>query len=363
MAQRLTLPGLVLVLLAVAAPVLAQSQYCESLRAELVGLDRANGGSPANQEAVRTVQADLRRTQDYYKQVGCDSTTRKIFNMFTDTPKQCTDLQRQIREYQNSISFLNAEAARNTNPAIEERRANLQAAVESNCRPGNARNGQPNRNGLMDLLFGNGKSPFSDNEMLDEPPMTAFPVDEKGYGYRTLCVRSCDGYYFPISSVASRSRFGLDADLCRASCPNADVTLYIAPIGQDPETATTIDGGATYGQLANAYKYRQNKPDPACACRKQGQSWSEALAEAEKILAVNGRSDAQVSEQRSFEMSRPRADQPKGKAATTASTAEAMPAQPSNIKPAADRMIEIVDSDGTKKKIRLIVPSTTQSTE
>jgi len=362
MAHRLKLTGLVLVLLAVAAPVLAQSQYCESLRAELVGLDRA-GGSPANQDAIRNVQADLRRTQDYYKQVGCDSTTRKIFNIFSDAPKQCTDLQRQIREYQNSISFLNAEATRNTNPAVEERRTNLQAALDTNCRPGGARNAQPNRNGLMDLLFGNGKNPFSDNEMSDEPPMTAFPLDEKGYGYRTLCVRSCDGYYFPISSVASRSRFGLDADLCRASCPNADVSLYIAPIGQDPETATTIDGGATYGQLANAYKYRQNKPDPACACRKQGQSWSEALAEAEKILAVNGRSDAQVSEQRSFELSRTRADQPKGKAAAPTSTAEAPNAQPANTKPASDRMIEIIDSDGTKKKIRLIVPSTTQSTE
>ena len=220
MAQRLKLPGLVLVLLAMAVPVMAQSQYCESLRAELVGLDRA-AGSPANQEAVRNVQAELRRTQDYYKQVGCDSTTRKIFNMFTDTPKQCTDLQRQIREHQNSISFLNAEAARNINPAVEERRTNLQAALDTNCRPGSARGGQPNRNGLMDLLFGNSKNPFSDNEMSDEPPMTAFPVDEKGYGYRTLCVRSCDGFYFPISSVASRSRFGLDADLCRASCPNA----------------------------------------------------------------------------------------------------------------------------------------------
>ena len=362
MAQRLKLTGLVLVLLAVAAPVLAQSPYCESLRTELAGLDRASG-TPANQEALRSVQADLRRTQDYYKQVGCDTTTRKIFNIFSDPPRQCTDLQRQIRDYQNSVTALNAEAARNINPAVEERRTNLQAALETNCRPGSARNGQPNRNGLMDLLFGNGKNPFSDNEMSDEPPMTAFPVDEKGYGYRTLCVRSCDGYYFPISSVASRSRFGLDADLCRASCPNADVTLYIAPIGQDPETATTIDGGATYGQLANAYKYRQNKPDPSCACRKQGQSWSEALAEAEKILAVNGRSDTQVSEQRSFEMSRPRAEQPKGKAAAPTATAEVAAPQPSNTKPASDRMIEIIDSDGSKKKIRLIVPSTTQSTE
>ena len=190
MAQRLTLTGLVLALLAVAAPALAQSQYCDSLRAELVGLDRSNG-SAANQDALRSTQAELRRTQDYYRQVGCDSVARNLLNMFSNAPKQCTDLQRQIREYQTSISILSDEAKRNTNPALEERRANLQAAVDANCRAGGAKSAQPNRNGLMDLLFGNGKSPFSDNEMSDEPPMTLFPADEKGYGYRTICVRSC----------------------------------------------------------------------------------------------------------------------------------------------------------------------------
>lgn len=360
MARRLTWFGLLVALLAAAMPAFAQSQYCESLRAELAGLDRGSSSS-VNQEALRSAQAELRRTQDYYQQVGCDSATRKLFNIFSDTPKQCTDLQRQIREYQNSISFLRAEATRNTNPATEERRVNLQAAVDANCRPGGSRNTQANRNGLMDLLFGGGKGQLSDNEMSDEPPMAQFPGDDKGYGYRTICVRSCDGFYFPISSVASRARFGLDADLCRASCPNAEVSLYVVAVGQDPETATTVDGGATYGQLPNAYKYRQSKPDPSCACRKQGQSWSEALAEAEKILAVNGRSDAQVSEQRSFEMSRPRNEPTKAK---TPAVAVDAPAQTSsNIKPAGERMIEITDTDGTKKKIRLIVPSTTQASE
>ncbi len=36
--------------------------------------------------------------------------------------------------------------------------------------------------------------------------------------YRTLCVRMCDGFYWPISNSVPRSSFHRDANLCRASC-------------------------------------------------------------------------------------------------------------------------------------------------
>ena len=36
--------------------------------------------------------------------------------------------------------------------------------------------------------------------------------------YRTLCVRLCDGYYFPISFSATRDRFARDAKTCETSC-------------------------------------------------------------------------------------------------------------------------------------------------
>src|SRR5215467_7410334 len=36
--------------------------------------------------------------------------------------------------------------------------------------------------------------------------------------YRTLCVRLCDGFYFPISFAVPASSLERDAERCRASC-------------------------------------------------------------------------------------------------------------------------------------------------
>ena len=359
MTQFLRISGILSAFLALAGPVFAQSPYCDSIRAEL---SRLNGGtgvimSTASQETVRALQADLGRVAEYYKSLSCDAPPKK-FLFFNDTPRQCPDLQRQMREIQNNITAVQNEASRNTDPAVESRRASLQSALETNCRTAQPRAAQNNRGNLLELLFGDSSKSMFDSEMPDEPLAKGLPTDEKGYGYRTICVRSCDGYYFPISSNASQRRLTLDADLCRSSCPNAETALYLVPIGQDAELAVSVEGHTPYPTLANAFKYRRGV-DPSCSCRKQGQSWSEALAEAERLLVQNGRSEGPISEQRAFELSRPRNDPPKGKAVDP-NTLPAAPA-PTNVRAASDRLIEVTDADGSKKRIRLIVPPSTSA--
>jgi hypothetical protein len=84
--------------------------------------------------------------------------------------------------------------------------------------------------------------------------------------FRTLCVRSCDGYYWPISFATNRAGFARDADICRASCPNAEVTLYVhRNPGEWSEAAVSLDG-RPYTELATAFRYR-SEFDAACQCR------------------------------------------------------------------------------------------------
>ncbi|MBT9292538.1 DUF2865 domain-containing protein [Prosthecodimorpha staleyi] len=97
------------------------------------------------------------------------------------------------------------------------------------------------------------------------------PLDDGG-AYRTLCVRMCDGYYFPISYSTSRSRFSLDGDICRARCPGAETRLFVHKTGLDSEAAVSADDGETpYTRIPNALRYRSEvvsgcgcgRPDPA----------------------------------------------------------------------------------------------------
>jgi len=86
-----------------------------------------------------------------------------------------------------------------------------------------------------------------------------------GGSYRTLCVRTCDGYYFPISTVTSRANFERDGTVCRALCPGTEVSLYAHPVGSESERMHSVADGLSYEALPTAFQYRK-VVDPACTC-------------------------------------------------------------------------------------------------
>jgi hypothetical protein len=112
--------------------------------------------------------------------------------------------------------------------------------------------------------------------------------------YRTLCVRTCDGYYFPISFSTLPENFDRDAEACQSKCA-APVELYYHPTPAIIPSATGstnvsttggpngTGGGGTptpgvdqavshktkqlYSTLKVAFLYR-NKFLPGCSCKQ-----------------------------------------------------------------------------------------------
>jgi hypothetical protein len=114
------------------------------------------------------------------------------------------------------------------------------------------------------------------------PPMSLFspyqsylPYERPApdYGtYRTLCVRMCDGFYFPISYATGSAGFPRDAEKCAAAC-GGDARLFYHRIpGGDIEAMVDLTGRA-YGSYPTAFKYRKTLVE-GCQCRPQ--PWSEA---------------------------------------------------------------------------------------
>ena len=88
---------------------------------------------------------------------------------------------------------------------------------------------------------------------------------EDGQTYRTLCVRLCDGFYFPISFATRASGFSRDAEHCAASC-GAQARLYVhLNPGGSIETMRDSAGRA-YSALATAFQYRTALV-AGCSCR------------------------------------------------------------------------------------------------
>ena len=84
----------------------------------------------------------------------------------------------------------------------------------------------------------------------------ANPEAQSG-SFRTVCVRTCDGFYFPISYATNSSRFAQDEKTCQRMCPAAEAMLFsYRTTGEDITQATSISG-QPYTALPNALKYRQ----------------------------------------------------------------------------------------------------------
>ena len=81
---------------------------------------------------------------------------------------------------------------------------------------------------------------------------------------RTFCVRSCDGYYFPVGPITTGGGRRAQADACNAMSPAAAVRLYSARNGAI-ETARS-ETGQIYGATATAFRYRE-RLEPGCSCQ------------------------------------------------------------------------------------------------
>lgn len=99
-------------------------------------------------------------------------------------------------------------------------------------------------------------------------------------GYKTMCVRLCDGFYWPISSSTSRGRFGHDADICSSSCESESKLFYL-PANGDPAEMVDLQG-RSYSKLPTAFKYRKAMDD---SCRCKPRPWDKTELERHRRYA------------------------------------------------------------------------------
>jgi hypothetical protein len=189
-------------------------------------------------------------------------------------------------------------------------------------------------------------------------------------------VRTCDGYYFPISYSTVPARFADDERLCQRLCPATEAVLYShRNPGEDVMRATSA-AGRLYSELPNAFAYRKQY-NPACSCRAPGQSWADALRSLDDQTIERG--DIVVTEEQAKLLSQPRTDaqgkpvrlDPNSARASPPSTATPKSsARPSNNAaplpapkntnaapaPAAPAAAPTAEEDPSKRKVRTVGP-------
>lgn len=205
-----------------AAEAAAESGYCQQLQADYQRADRAanSGGGGGKGGDVGRLTRQLADAQNDAKRAGC----RRI--LFGKPGKNCPAIMARINQLQRDIGRARGGgggvfASNNSNSRFERDRIRS-ALVRNGCDVPSSRGGGDN---------------FASS------------------GYRTLCVRTCDGYYFPISYSTSRSRFKIDEAVCQSMYGGVPAELYVHQNGGPSDSAVSLKG-EPLDNATNAFAYR-----------------------------------------------------------------------------------------------------------
>lgn len=270
-----------------AAPGSAQPVDCNILRAQIASAPARI--DPRAAAAARRQRAELDRTAVYAEQLGCQ---RRQFLFFgSPPPPQCAQIDARMARMRANLDRLQNAMDRGTGA-----RNALVARYNQYC---TQRAAAPR--GFFEQLFGGGPDDGGVEEFVQPDPTGP------RRGSKAVCVRTCDGYFFPVSYNAFGQSPDRLEDLCRAQCPYVDTEVFTYSPSRDITEAVSVNG-TPYSSLANALKYRRTF-DAACTCRPPGKSWAETLAPAERLISGRSR-DLIVTPEKAEELSRPRQSPP-----------------------------------------------------
>ncbi|MER9893015.1 DUF2865 domain-containing protein [Mesorhizobium sp. M0119] len=267
----------------------AASRLCRQLEADLAAAARGGGGKPA---LLRKYDyAIARQRQQISKAVSQSSSAGCGFSLSRRNANVCAALDATIDRMAANLDALQAKRAELDSGGSRRDRARILASLDANgCRddaapptlaPVREASGENGSGNLLDQLLGSEPGAPDQPDEPDQAEELSQPrnirsmlnnADELGQPrgeFRTMCVRTCDGYFFPMSNAASLGDFERDRKNCESSCPGTEMQVfYTRGMNGDSASMTSSVTGRPYIELPTAYLYKQSdmpRP-PACGC-------------------------------------------------------------------------------------------------
>jgi hypothetical protein len=326
----------------------ADEQYCRHLKAQLASASASRSDVAMLDRYERAIEDqtnELSRAHRIARSSGC---TGFFGNLRDDPSGRCDPIRQTIDRMERNMSKLRQRkdvlAARADRPGRQEILAAIDASgcggqqVAARRLPGPVGAGSDGRdlfNRINPGVVIHRSGPPQEGDVPAVTPDDGY-ADPSGT-YRTMCVRTCDGYYFPISFATSPANFARDEQTCQARCPGTKVELYYHVPDQESADMVSL-AGVPYKDLPTAFLYRKADAPriPGCTCMVAGRT---------SVIAATPGNDAAPEEKAPVSQALPRPERATGdkpKAANPA--AEAAAAGPT---PEADK----------NRKVRVVGPT------
>lgn len=216
------------------------------IEGDLRGLDRS----------IQAGQLQLERN-DCYEVFLFSKTLRRT--------RQCIELNRAVEESRAKAADLQAQRQQILAGSRGDRSLQdelIRELARYNCGPQYLQEAQRRQRTQSPFGF------WSDDEGPSGPALKPGQESALPFAtYRTICVRSCDGYFFPISFSTLPNHFPRDAEACQQRCPGAELYYYQNP-GGAVEQAISAKTQQPYTTLKTAFRYRKELVQ-GCSCRSE----------------------------------------------------------------------------------------------
>lgn len=264
-------------LLAFLVPAYAEAaSLCQRLNAKLASATTTIGNTGAARkysQAITRQQREIRKVTGDLRRLGCSNGSIVVIG--GQNAQNCSRLEDALGRMQKNLSALEAQKGKLVSPSISpSARKRILASLEANgCNelrdstPVQNVKAEPSERKTMVSSFAEPEKVRPLNNASQSYRVASLGgAGERGY-YRTLCVRTCDGAFFPISSNASPRNFERDAQVCSMMCPGIQTQLfYHSVVNQESSQMVSSLDGTPYEEMPFAYKYRNGATGKGQQC-------------------------------------------------------------------------------------------------
>lgn len=235
---------------------------CMQLQQDLIA---AQGGAGGDRSELPYIEQQIAQADRVFQGTRAQMEDARCFESFfifgrglVRSPK-CLNMNARVEDARRQLTQLQQQRQAILGGGGNKRQqAELHAALaRAGCGPAAQK---PRRGGLFDF-FGGSQEPEPQPEF--QTPVYR-SIDPNGR-YKTVCVRLCDGFFYPISYSTYGARVGADAERCQTNCA-APAELYVHPVGREIEQAISLQGSA-YMDLPVALKFRKEYVK-GCSCKQ-----------------------------------------------------------------------------------------------
>ncbi len=250
-----------------------KNPICLKLEQRLVKEGQSSGQSrdalPRIQSEIRQVNREVRAAETELERGKCYEYF--LFSKSLRRTPTCTQLSRQAEDAKRRLARLESRRQQIIGSSSRSYRDEIiRELARHNCGANYVQEARRQNRGIFSGIwqdnegdgYSTGWSPFSGTRSYNT--------------YRTVCVRLCDGYYFPVSFSTLPSHFDQDARVCQNKCASPVKLYYYRNPGQGMAESVAFRSQEPYANLKTAFMYRKQLVR-GCSCNENEYVAQEAL--------------------------------------------------------------------------------------